>query len=139
MAVLAFLGKIWRMTFDVLREYLEHASASGRRSTVLSTLIVMGGVLLVGLVGSLWVSAPEWLLKWLAGLVVGDAVLFGIAFLYFMFKNPDALRSESFELEKMAMDRGFLGDSLQGTFVPGDGPQPPAVSSDPPKQIEAPE
>ena len=99
----------------------------------------MGGVLLVGLMGSLWASAPEWLLKWLLGLVVGDAILFGIAFLYFMIKNPDTLRSESFELEKMAMERGLLGDSLQGTFVRGDEPQPLAVSSDPPKQIEAPE
>ena len=121
------------MTFDVLRQYLEHASASGRRSTVLSTLIVMGGVLLAGLVGSLLSSAPEWLLKWLLGLIVGDAGLFGIAFLYFMFKSPDALRSESFELEKMAMERGFFGDSLQGSFVQGDGPQPPAVPSDPPE------
>ena len=127
------------MTLSAIREYLEHASGSGRRSTVLSTLIVMGGVLLVGLVGSLWASAPEWLLKWLVALIVGDAVLFGVAFIYFMFKSPDALRSESFELEKMAMERGLFGDSLHGAFVQGDGPQPPAVSSDPPKQIGAPE
>ena len=126
------------MSLDAFRQYLEHASGSGRRSTVISTLIVMGGVLLGGLIGSLWAGAPDWLLRWLMGLIVGDAGLFGIAFVYFMFKNPDALRSESFELEKMAMER-FLGDSLQGVLVQGGGPQPPAVSSDPPKQIEAPE
>ena len=139
MAFLVFSGKILRMTFDVVRQYLEHASGSGRRSTAVSTLIVMGGVLLAGLVASVLFDAPQWLLEWLVGLVVGDAALFGIAFLYFMLKSPDALRSESFELEKMAMERGLFGDSLQGLVAQGDGPKPPAIASGPPEQIEAPE
>lgn len=139
MAILKFLGRVPQMTLNMIRQYLEHASGSGRRSNAVSTLIVMGGVLLAGLVGALGASAPEWLLMSLVAMIAGDAALFGAAFLYFMLKNPDALRSESFELEKMAMERGLYGDSIQGVFVQGDGPQPPSVSSDPPKQIGTPE
>ena len=139
MAVFRFLCKSLRMTFEVVREYLEHVSGSGRRSTVLSTLIVMDGLFLLGLVASLFAPAPEWVLQWLLGLVVFVTALFGIAYTYFMFTNPDALRSERYGLEKMAIEHGIRGDSLQGSFLQIDGPQSPAVSSDPSKQIEAPE
>lgn len=31
-----------------------------------------------------------------------------------MFHNPDALRSESYSLSKMAIERGLVGDSISG-------------------------
>ena len=127
------------MTFGVLRQYLEHASGSGRRSTVLSTLIIMGGVLLAGIVAATYVGAPEWLLRWVLVLLVGDGALFGVAFLYFMIKSPDALRSERFELEKMAMERGLLGDSIQGEVSPDKINEVIPVSANSTSQIEGPE
>ena len=126
------------MTFDMFRQYLEHASGSGRRSTVLTTIIVLGGVLLAGLILALYARAPDWILQWILGLIVADAVLFFAAFLYFMFKNPDALRSERFELEKLAMERGLVGDSVQGEVPVTEIDELPSVSADPPSQLEGP-
>lgn len=36
------------------------------------------------------------------------------AYIYFMFKNPDALRSETFTLRKMAIEKSLHGDDLTG-------------------------
>ena len=134
--VLGRIISVCRMVIDIIRQHLERASGSGRRSTVVSTIIVMGGVLLAGLVGSLWAGAPGWLLKCLVVLLFGDFILFVFVFVIFIWKNPDALRSESFELEKMVIARSSLGDSLQGTFDPKAEPNMMQSPADPPKKIE---
>ena len=134
--VLRRIISVCRMVIDIIRQHLERASGSGRRSTIVSTVIVMGGVLLTGLVGSLWAGAPDWLLEWLVGLLIGDVFLFGFAYVIFMWKNPDALRSERFELEKMVIARSLLGDSLQGSFDPKAEPKMMQFPADPPKKIE---
>jgi len=72
-------------------------------ATVLSTLV-----------GSIWAHAPMWvvgLISAFAGIVL-TVYLFG--YIYFMFKNPDALRSERFTLSKMAIEKSIVGDTLQG-------------------------
>ena len=67
--VLRHFISVCRMVLDIIRQHFERASGSGRRSTAVSTLIVMSGVLLAGLIGSLWAGAPEWLLQ-VAGWIV---------------------------------------------------------------------
>jgi len=37
-----------------------------------------------------------------------------VAYFLFLFRNPDALRSERFVIEKQIIDRGLLGDSTRG-------------------------
>ena len=41
-------------------------------------------------------------------------VLYLIAYIYFAFKNPDELRSESYSIQKLAIEKGFIGDSISG-------------------------
>lgn len=134
--VLRRIISVYRMIMDLIRQHLERASGSGRRSTAVSTVIVMGGVLLAGIVGSLWAGAHGWLLKCLVGLLVGDVSLFVFAYVIFIWKNPDALRSEHFELEKMVIAHSLLGDSLQGSFDPKAEPKMRQFPADPPKKIE---
>jgi hypothetical protein len=60
-------------------------------------------------------GVADWLV---VGLGVGALLvlaLFGSAYLYFMVKNPDALRSEAYSLHKIALEKGFVGDSIHGT------------------------
>ncbi len=40
--------------------------------------------------------------------------MYMLSYLYFMFKDPDALRSENYSLEKLAIQRGLAGDSTSG-------------------------
>ncbi len=131
-----FFARTLRMVHGILRHYLEQHSGSGKKSTAVSTIIVMGGVAFVGTVAALSAGAPDWMLKIFAAVIIFVSVLYPIAYIYFMLKNPDALRSESFELKKMAMERGFYGDSMQGVISEDSGPKPQPVPADPPTQIE---
>ena len=35
-------------------------------------------------------------------------------YIYFALTDPDALRSESYSIQKLALEKGFLGDSIIG-------------------------
>jgi hypothetical protein len=69
---------------------------------------------LAALLFSLPFHPPLWLLIFFAS-VVGVVVLLLIAsYLFFMFTNPDALRSEKYSLVKTAIEKRLVGDSLTG-------------------------
>ena len=114
---------------ELIRSFLEHAEAKGSRSTALSPLGWLAVILVSGLLAAFTVHAPLWAQIGLAvagGLCV---MLYFGAYLYFMLKDPDALRSERFKLSKMAMERSKIGDTLQG-FLEPDGQEPfPLLSS----------
>ncbi|ENG7518035.1 hypothetical protein ABVD55_001180 [Vibrio harveyi] len=66
--------------------------------------------------GSTYAETDRWLLILLATLTVVSVILYVFAYIYFMFKNPDALRSEKFNIEKMAIQKGIVGDSQLGVI-----------------------
>lgn len=39
------------------------------------------------------------------------------AYLYFMFTDKDALRSETYSIQKLAIERGLRGDDLTGVIT----------------------
>jgi hypothetical protein len=86
------------------------------RSDVLVPLLLIICVFTLGLLILVAERAPPWLVISLFCLVAGLTVIFGFAYLYSLFKNPDLLRSEKHSLTKQAIDRGLLGDSMQGLF-----------------------
>jgi membrane protein implicated in regulation of membrane protease activity len=77
-------------------------------ATVLSALVFL-----------VWQHAPFWI----AGVIVAFAAVLLLAYvgayLFFMLKNPDALRSERFTLSKMQIEKSQIGDTLHG-FKSGD-------------------
>jgi hypothetical protein len=105
--------KVARVT-QFVQHFFQQASGKGVRSTALHSLL-WGLAILVGSIPScLYVGAPLWIL---ATLVVAVTVLFAafvVAFFFLLFKDRDALRSESFTLSKMAIERGLIGDNLSG-------------------------
>lgn len=49
------------------------------------------------------------------GILIAITVcIYLISFVYFALKDPDALRSERFTLEKMAINKGIVGDDTTG-------------------------
>jgi predicted anti-sigma-YlaC factor YlaD len=65
-------------------------------------------------------GAPHWIPYIPAGLSVVFGSLYAVAFGYFAVCRPDDLRSESYTLKKMAIEKGLLGDSsigLQPTII----------------------
>ena len=118
----------------VVRELLEQSDAKGTRSSSLRPQQWTLATLIAGLLGSVWLEAPEWVTVLFAGGFGLYTLLGAGAYLYFMFKNPDQLRSESFTLHKMAIEKGLVGDHVLGLGKPKDDVlellTPPAKSPD---------
>lgn len=99
------------------RDILEHHTGSGKRSTALQPLLVLAGIVGAMLISAVWVGAPTWMI---VGLFVSFCILLLLIFwgyLYFMKTNPDALRSEKFNIAKMALERGMIGDKILGMVL----------------------
>ena len=88
-----------------LRAFFEEASAKGARSTALHSLQWGMGMLLAGIPVALWADAPTWILVTLVVLLCTVVATYLLAYVYLLFKEPDALRSEQFTTQKMALDR----------------------------------
>lgn len=100
----------------VLRAFVRTAALqqSGKRSSIMRPLIQMTGALGAVVPFMLWAGAPGWAVAIFAGAVALLALVFGVAFLVLMVRNPDALRSESYVLAREAMQRGYAGDNVLG-------------------------
>lgn len=93
------------------KEMFENASSQGSKSNVVKPLI---GVLAILLIGAFFLFKYE--METLAYITIVLLILTFLAFIfsYFfcLFKNPDLLRSEKYNLEKTAMEKvSFSGDS----------------------------
>lgn len=98
--------------------FISHASAQGARSTALHALQWVLGLLLSALPFLVWAGAPLWILVTAMSAIVVVLLVFLVTYVYLLFRNPDALRSENFTLSKLAMDKGLLGDTTSGFYDP---------------------
>lgn len=99
---------------QVLRHFFERSSAKGARSSALHSLHVAIGLDFSGMMAAIWLDAPEWAVKLLAVILVVLFLVYVFAYLFLLFRDRDALRSESFTLSKLAMEKGLVGDDLTG-------------------------
>jgi threonine/homoserine/homoserine lactone efflux protein len=99
---------------ELIRSLLQQASAQGSRSTALNPLAWAFGLTLSALAVSVSFKAPDWIIVFLS--VVSSLILavFLFAYIYLLFRDRDALRSETVTLSKMALERSIRGDSLNG-------------------------
>ncbi len=94
---------------------LLHVAQIGRaRSSVINPLQWTLVVLLFGLLVVLLLHGPTWLLAFFVVLFGLMMVLLIGSYIYFMVRNPDFLRSETYSLAKTAIEKQVLGDNLSG-------------------------
>jgi hypothetical protein len=100
------------------------STGTGQRSSALGTVQWLLAILFSGLGATLYYGGPTWLIALEA--LLASIVTFNhlVAFWYFARRDPSALRSESFVLTKMAIERGLVGDDSAGLLEP-----PPADSN----------
>lgn len=97
-----------------LKALFHQATAYGTRSTVLNPLGWLIALLLPATISSFYFKTPTWLGITLATLSFLSVLLYFFSYVYFMFKDSDALRSEKFSLQKLLIEKGFFGDDIQG-------------------------
>lgn len=120
---------------ELLRAFLQQASASGARTTVLHPLSWLVGILTSGCVIASIFDTPYWVPMMLGGLLCLSVFAFLMAYFFFSVKDPDALRSERYTLSKMALEKNLIGDSEKG-LMPLDVEESPP-SSNPAPMIES--
>lgn len=98
----------------LVRELLSRSTADGSRTNVLNHLQWMIAALIAVLVSASLFGISEKLIWLFAVLLCVFIICYLITHFYFMFKNPDALRSEKFTIQKMALERGLIGDNVIG-------------------------
>jgi hypothetical protein len=94
----------------------QQMNATFSRSDVLRPLHIMLGTLVLLLLGLSATKAPEWLLSYAAYGFGATVALELIAYLFCLFIDRDALRSERYQLQKMAIQARLLGDEASGMF-----------------------
>ncbi len=71
----------------------------------------MTAILTSGTVATVHAKAPGWVIGLFAAGAGISVVLYLFAYLYLLFKDKDALRSETYLVQKMAIEKGLFGDS----------------------------
>lgn len=103
---------------ELFRSLFEQASAQGSRSTALAPLGWALATMTASTIGAVWANGSAWLVIGFFCVSLAMALLYGIAYVYFMRTAPDNLRSEKFTLSKMALEQSKQGDSIEGFAVP---------------------
>ena len=78
-------------------------------------------------VGLVLAEVPAWFVILMAVFLTLSVLTYLGTYLYCLFNNPDALRSETYTIRKMAIERGLIGDDVSGIFEVGDGPSPKQI------------
>ncbi|MBB4036543.1 glucan phosphoethanolaminetransferase (alkaline phosphatase superfamily) [Dysgonomonas hofstadii] len=109
-----YICKKARYMSDYLRHIFEHASSQGYKSNVVKSLFGLLSILLTAtiLLFKIGENVFGYILGCLSVLIV---LAFLFAYFYCLFKDPNLLRSEKFVLEKTAIEKALMSDSIKKT------------------------
>lgn len=99
-----------------LRALMQRNTAEGSRASALTPLGWLLAILVPGSMGSFYWELPVGVGGALLAAAGVTTLIYVGSFLYLLINNPDALRSERFTLEKLAIEKGLYGDDLTGFF-----------------------
>lgn len=102
------------MGITEIKELFERSDASGSRSTILKPLTWFLSLIIGGFVLLIKLNAPNWTVILFAIVVCISVFIFFFAYVYCLFKDRDALRSEKYSIQKMAIEKGIIGDNITG-------------------------
>jgi len=89
-------------------------NSTGSRTTIVKPLITLLVVFVMAIPVLLTAKAPDWLIVGAAVIVVIILLVLLFSYLYCLFKEPELLRSENFTIQKLAIEKGLIGDSDAG-------------------------
>lgn len=101
----------------LIKMFLEQATAKGSRSNVLKPLYAMMAVCIAGVFATFHFSFPVWSSYFFAFFTFVTMSIYLMSYLYCLLKTPDALRSETYSIQKLAIQKGFVGDDLTGVVA----------------------
>jgi len=131
------IKKVLMAPARLIAAFLEQATAQGSRSTVLRPLGWFLSIFAAATLSALWLKAPVWLLVFFTSTMGIGALIYLAGFAYCLVHDREALRSETYSIQKLAIEKGFVGDTLTGVFSREDQPSSAASIAGPVhKEIE---
>jgi uncharacterized membrane protein len=100
-----------------IKALFEQAITTGYRSTVLNPLNWLISILTTGGICSYHFGVPIWVTTTFFGFDIMAIIIYLFAYIYLMFKDKDALRSEKYSIQKLAIEKGIYGDSVHGILT----------------------
>ncbi|WP_439242387.1 hypothetical protein [Lonepinella sp. BR2474] len=86
---------------------------NAKSNVIVSLLWLFFLTLTATITTAIWIENPLLLYSLIAFLTVEIVTIISV-YIYFALKNPDCLRSETFTLNKMAIEKGHIGDNGVG-------------------------
>lgn len=105
------------MAINIIQELLEKSDASGSKSTILKPLTWFLSIFIGGIILLQKTNAPIWLTVFFCVIVGMGILIFFFSYIFCLFKDRDALRSEKYSIQKMAIEKGVYGDNITGLYV----------------------
>jgi hypothetical protein len=102
------------MELPILTQLISKAYQSGYRSTILRPIYGLSALTISAIAIFAKVNVATWIIN---GLAIVLFVIIGVAvfsYLYCLVKDRSALRTESYSLSKLAIERGIYGDDKVG-------------------------
>lgn len=97
-----------------IKELFERSEASGSRSTILKPLTWFLSLIISGMLLLIRLDAPNWTIIIFTIIICIAIGVFFFAYVYCLFKDRDALRSEKYSIQKLAIEKGIVGDNMVG-------------------------
>jgi len=101
---------------NLIRAFLEQASAQGSKSTVLRPIGWMMPICVAATLGAVYIAAPLWVTVMFGAFSGLTMLLYLGAYVFCLLTDKEALRSETYSIQKLAIEKGFVGDSLTGVL-----------------------
>jgi hypothetical protein len=108
---------------EILSAFLQQASAKGTKATVLKPLGWIIAILIAATIGSASLSSSKWILTMFAIFVGITILLYLFTYLFCLFTDKDSLRSETYSIQKLAIQKGLIGDNMSG-IISGEATSP---------------
>lgn len=100
----------------LIRALLQQIVETSSRSTILRPLGVLLSILVPATIASYYFNLPPWLGVSFASSTFITLALYLTVYVVAFKKDPELLRSEKHSIQKLAIEKGLVGDSLQGIF-----------------------
>lgn len=102
------------MSYNLFKELLHKSDASGSRSTILKPLTWFISAIFAALVLLIKINSPQWIVIMVSVILIVSILIFLFAYMFCLFTDKDAIRSEKYSIQKLAIEKGIIGDSSFG-------------------------
>lgn len=102
---------------ELFKQLFSQSSSHGARSTALRPLNWFLVLLITGMISIHKFGLPDWVLYLLGASLLITMLLYLLTYGYLLFTDKDALRSESFTIKKLAIEKGLVGDDITGKML----------------------